>query len=168
MSLAALKQTLQRFGILVAFLILCLALSLLSDRFLTTGNLVNILRQAAITGTIAVGMTMVILTGGIDLSVVGAATLSSIAAAPVLARFDGDGGAGWRWNRPAAPHVNKKTAADFTRAFRHGGQPRREPVGQRAQAPADERLRRTPAYKHGRGDRLHACPLPKPSSPRAA
>ncbi len=84
MSLAALKQTLQRFGILVSFLILCLALSLLSDRFLTTGNLVNILRQAAITGTIAVGMTMVILTGGIDLSVGSVLALTSVITAGFL------------------------------------------------------------------------------------
>lgn len=84
MSLAALKQTLQRFGILVSFLILCLALYLLSDRFLTTGNLVNILRQAAITGTIAVGMTMVILTGGIDLSVGSVLALTSVITAGFL------------------------------------------------------------------------------------
>lgn len=84
MSLAVLKQTLQRFGILVSFLILCLALSLLSDRFLTTGNLVNILRQAAITGTIAVGMTMVILTGGIDLSVGSVLALTSVITAGFL------------------------------------------------------------------------------------
>lgn len=84
MSLAALKQTLQRFGILVSFLILCLVLSLLSDRFLTAGNLVNILRQAAITGTIAVGMTMVILTGGIDLSVGSVLALTSVITAGFL------------------------------------------------------------------------------------
>ena len=84
MSLAALKQTIQRFGILVSFLILCLVLSLLSDRFLTTGNLVNILRQAAITGTIAVGMTMVILTGGIDLSVGSVLALTRVITAGFL------------------------------------------------------------------------------------
>lgn len=59
----------QRFGLAFSFLLLMLALTLLSDRFLTAANLINILRQATINGIVSVGMTMVILTGGIDLSV---------------------------------------------------------------------------------------------------
>jgi len=46
-----------------------LALSVLSDNFLTSGNLTNVLRQVSINGILAVGMTFVILTGGIDLSI---------------------------------------------------------------------------------------------------
>jgi putative xylitol transport system permease protein len=54
----------QRFGLLFSFLLLCLVLSFLSDRFLTTNNIINVLRQSTINGIIAVGMTYVILTAG--------------------------------------------------------------------------------------------------------
>ena len=63
------QEYLQRYGLIVSFLVLCLALTLLSDRFLTLNNIVNVLRQSTICGIIAVGMTYVILTAGIDLSV---------------------------------------------------------------------------------------------------
>ncbi|MGI6169791.1 MAG: ABC transporter permease [Christensenellales bacterium] len=48
---------------------LCVILSLASDVFLSAGNISNIFLQASLNGVIAIGMTMVILTGGIDLSV---------------------------------------------------------------------------------------------------
>lgn len=63
------RAFIQRFGLVFSFLLLMLALTLLSDRFLTPSNLINILRQATINGIVSVGMTLVILTGGIDLSV---------------------------------------------------------------------------------------------------
>ncbi|MDZ4159701.1 MAG: ribose ABC transporter permease, partial [Anaerolineaceae bacterium] len=74
----------QRFGMLLVFLMLCMALSLLSDRFLTTSNLVNVTRQATINGIVAVGMTMVILTGGIDLSVGSVLALSVVIGADLM------------------------------------------------------------------------------------
>ena len=46
-----------------------LVLSVSSENFLTAGNLTNVLRQVSINGILAVGMTFVILTGGIDLSI---------------------------------------------------------------------------------------------------
>ncbi|MCL7746839.1 ABC transporter permease [Halalkalibacter alkaliphilus] len=55
--------------IFVTFLILCLIMSLLSDQFLTSSNLTNVARQISINAILAVGMTFVIITGGIDLSV---------------------------------------------------------------------------------------------------
>ena len=75
---------LRRYGIVFSFLFLCLALSLLSDRFLTWTNVLNILRQSSINGIIAVGMTMVILTRGIDLSVGAVLALSSVVTADLL------------------------------------------------------------------------------------
>ena len=60
---------LRRFGLVVAFAVLVAALSFLSDSFLTVSNLLNIARQVSINAIIAAGMTFVILTGGIDLSV---------------------------------------------------------------------------------------------------
>lgn len=53
----------------IVLVILVVLLSALSPSFLTTNNLMNILRQVSINGMIAAGLTLVILTGGIDLSV---------------------------------------------------------------------------------------------------
>lgn len=78
------RVILQRFGLLFSFLLLALALSLLSNRFLQPANLVNILRQASINGIIAVGMTLVILTGGIDLSVGSILALSAVIGADLM------------------------------------------------------------------------------------
>ncbi|MBZ4683332.1 MAG: ribose transport system permease protein [Fusobacteriaceae bacterium] len=60
-----LKQTRPLIGLIIFSIII----SMLSDRFLTTSNIFNILRQTAINAIMAVGMTFVILKGGIDLSV---------------------------------------------------------------------------------------------------
>jgi ribose transport system permease protein len=49
--------------------ILCVVLSLLSDKFLTVNNAWNVMRQISVNICIAVGMTLVVLTAGIDLSV---------------------------------------------------------------------------------------------------
>ncbi|MEW5957560.1 MAG: ribose ABC transporter permease, partial [Chloroflexota bacterium] len=78
------RELSQRFGLVFSFLLLCLGLSLLSDRFLTVNNIVNILRQSTINGIMAVGMTFVILTAGIDLSVGAVLALSSVVTASLL------------------------------------------------------------------------------------
>ncbi len=57
------------YGIVIAFFVLCIGLSVANDNFLSWGNWVNILRQTSINGILAIGMTYVILTKGIDLSV---------------------------------------------------------------------------------------------------
>ncbi len=78
------REILQRFGLLLVFFLLCAVLAVLSDRFLTISNLVNVLRQSAINGIIAIGMTYVILTGGIDLSVGSVLALSTVITASLL------------------------------------------------------------------------------------
>ena len=57
------------FGIFIAFVVICIILSILSPHFLNVNNLLNVVVQISINFTIAVGMTFVILKGGIDLSV---------------------------------------------------------------------------------------------------
>lgn len=84
MTRARLVDFVQRFGLTLSFLLLCLVLSLLSDRFLTVGNLVNVLRQSTINGIMAIGMTYVILTEGIDLSVSAVLALSTVVTADLL------------------------------------------------------------------------------------
>lgn len=63
------RELLRRYGMVVAFALLVIILSLLSDSFLTARNILNVARQVSINAIIAAGMTFVILTGGIDLSV---------------------------------------------------------------------------------------------------
>jgi ribose transport system permease protein len=54
---------------LIALLLMVLAMTILSDNFATRDNLFNVTRQISVNLCISIGMTMVILTGGIDLSV---------------------------------------------------------------------------------------------------
>ena len=56
-------------GLVAVYAVLVIALSLLSPYFFSVNNFLNILVAVSITGIIAVGMTMVIVSGGIDLSV---------------------------------------------------------------------------------------------------
>ncbi|OPZ70107.1 MAG: Ribose transport system permease protein RbsC [Firmicutes bacterium ADurb.Bin467] len=56
-------------GILIALIVLCLDLSIASKVFLTQSNFLNVLQQISINFVIAIGMTFVIISGGIDLSV---------------------------------------------------------------------------------------------------
>lgn len=57
------------YGIILVFALLCIILSFASPYFLKEKNIVNVLRQTSINGLLSIGMTFVILTGGIDLSV---------------------------------------------------------------------------------------------------
>jgi len=86
MNTSAMRSFFQRFGLLISFLLLCAVLTFLSDRFLTVGNWQNILRQSSINLIIAIGMTYVILTAGIDLSVGAVLALSTVVTADLLQR----------------------------------------------------------------------------------
>lgn len=65
-------------GLLVTILLLCLALHLFSANFLTASNIFVLSRQISLVAIIAIGMTFVILTGGIDLSVGSVVALVSV------------------------------------------------------------------------------------------
>lgn len=79
-----LRSFIRRFGIGLSLVLLGVVLTLLSDRFLTADNLINVLRQSTINGIIAVGMTLVILTRGIDLSVGSVLALTAVVTADLL------------------------------------------------------------------------------------
>jgi ribose/xylose/arabinose/galactoside ABC-type transport system permease subunit len=64
-----LARMLQRFGVGFALLLLVSIAGILQPIFLEPSNILSVLRQVSITGTVAVGMTFVIISGGIDLSV---------------------------------------------------------------------------------------------------
>ncbi len=68
----------QLFWVFVAAIIACLALSLLTDTFASERNLFNVARNFAFVGIIAIGMTAVIASGGIDLSVGSSVVLSAM------------------------------------------------------------------------------------------
>ncbi len=68
----------------LALLLLSAALTALSDVFLTTGNILNVLRQAALLFLMASGLTLVILTAGLDLSIGANVALSGCLAASVI------------------------------------------------------------------------------------
>ncbi len=68
----------QLFWVFVAAVLACLALSLLTDSFATERNLFNVARNFAFVGIIAIGMTAVIASGGIDLSVGSTVVLSAM------------------------------------------------------------------------------------------
>jgi ribose/xylose/arabinose/galactoside ABC-type transport system permease subunit len=73
------------YGIVAAFIILCVALAVLTPTFLTSGNLLNVGRQVSIVAILAAGQTFVILTAGIDLSVGSVLAVSGAVAAGVAA-----------------------------------------------------------------------------------
>ncbi|MBN1187921.1 MAG: ribose ABC transporter permease [Bacteroidales bacterium] len=63
------RAYLAKFQSLIALLVLCIVIGLLSDKFFTVANGWNVMRQISVNICISVGMTLVILTAGIDLSV---------------------------------------------------------------------------------------------------
>lgn len=63
------KKVLSKLGPLLALIILVAVLTLLSDKFLTINNLMNIASQSSINALLGIGMLLAILTAGIDLSV---------------------------------------------------------------------------------------------------
>jgi len=63
------QQLLVKFNLLIVFAIVCVAATLLAPEFLSERNLSNLLQQSSLVGIVAIGMTVVILIAGIDLSV---------------------------------------------------------------------------------------------------
>jgi inositol transport system permease protein len=88
----ALLAKLAPLGFLFALIVV---FSLLNPNFLEPGNLFNVMRQVSITGLIALGMTFVILTGGIDLSVGSILALAGIVAAIVAKGLAGSSVSPW-------------------------------------------------------------------------
>ena len=79
------RSTLLNVGFAVAFVVLVIVASATSESFLTESNLTNLLRQMVTTGLLALGMLIVILTGGIDLSVGSIVGFAGVMAAGLAA-----------------------------------------------------------------------------------
>lgn len=69
-----------KYIIFIFLAVFCVVLSVTTSGFLTEKNIINVLRQVSYNGVIAVGMTFVIITGNIDLSVGGVVGLAAIVA----------------------------------------------------------------------------------------
>jgi inositol transport system permease protein len=94
---------LARFAPLIFLLVLMAVFAILEPRFLSSINLFNVMRQVSITGLLAIGMTFVILTAGIDLSIGSLLAFAGLVAAAVAKggmqdRFTvGDDAIGYGW-----------------------------------------------------------------------
>ena len=84
MPSALFKFNVRDAGTLIGLVIIVITFSFLSPVFFTVPNLLNILQQSSINGIIALGMTLVIISGGIDLSVGPTAALSAVLGATLM------------------------------------------------------------------------------------
>ena len=78
------SNLMRRFGLLLVLLLMIVVMSIVSPVFLTKTNIINVLRQVSMNGILAVGMTFVILTGGIDLSVGSLVAVTGVIAGKML------------------------------------------------------------------------------------
>jgi ribose transport system permease protein len=75
-------------GLLVALVIIVVLMTFLSPVFLTKQNLINVLLRSTVVGTLAIGMTLVIIARGLDLSVGNTATMSGLLCLGLI-RYEG-------------------------------------------------------------------------------
>ena len=89
-AIAAVLQRLRRLsmlrtsGLIWVLFVMCLAAAIISPAFLNPFNIINVLRQIALFGIVSVGMTFVILTAGIDLSVGSIVAVTAVVSAMLL------------------------------------------------------------------------------------
>jgi ribose/xylose/arabinose/galactoside ABC-type transport system permease subunit len=81
MQSRAIRRWPAQLGLAIALAILMAALSIAKPNFLTVANLVNLVRQISINGILATGVTFVLLTGGVDLSLGSVVALAGVVAA---------------------------------------------------------------------------------------
>jgi ribose/xylose/arabinose/galactoside ABC-type transport system permease subunit len=74
-------------GFIVMFVLWCVFLSFATDAFLTANNIFTVLRQATIVAIIAIGENLIVLLGGMDISLPGILTLSGVAMAALMVDF---------------------------------------------------------------------------------
>lgn len=117
-------RVLKQFGPLLFLFALMLVFAITNENFLTQLNLFNVARQISITGLIALGMTFVILTAGIDLSVGSLLAFCGMVAAVVAKggtantlSLSGSEGAGYGWFAAMLAAVGVGTLAGFVQGL---------------------------------------------------
>lgn len=83
-SLPASRLNIRDFGTLIGLLLIVGVFAAMAPGFLSQRNLVNILQQSSINACVALGMTLVIISGGIDLSVGPTAALAAVLSASLM------------------------------------------------------------------------------------
>jgi len=78
------KELLMKYKSIIGLVVFSLIIAIFNENFLTMGNILNVLRQTSINSVIAAGMTFIILTGGIDLSVGSTLALTGAVMASLL------------------------------------------------------------------------------------
>lgn len=78
-------KILRQFGLIFVALFIIIVMSFVSPVFLTSQNITNILRQISLNGILSIGMTFVILTGGIDLSVGSVIAITGVISGSLMA-----------------------------------------------------------------------------------
>jgi rhamnose transport system permease protein len=86
---ASFSESFRELGLLVFIVLLCVVFQLRNSSFLTLSNIEDLLTNTAILGILAVGMMMVLLTGGIDLSIGATIALSGMVSALTVNAFPG-------------------------------------------------------------------------------
>lgn len=79
-----LKKFLMKYVMYIVLILMCIILAIASDKFLSVGNLMTIIKQISIQSIVAIGMTMIIITGNIDLSVGSMVAFGSVCTAMML------------------------------------------------------------------------------------
>ena len=74
-------------GVLIGLVLIIVVASVMEPAFLTAGNLLNILRQSAAIGIVSLGVTFVMMTGGMDLAVGSIVSLCSLVAVSLMNRY---------------------------------------------------------------------------------
>lgn len=80
----------KKYGIVIVLAVMWIILLCISPTFRTVDNAVNILRQVSVNGIIAIGMTFVIMTGGIDLTVGSLIAVAGVVCGSILVRSPGN------------------------------------------------------------------------------
>lgn len=78
------KAFLMKYIMYFVLILMCIIMAVASDKFLTTANLMTIVKQISIQSIVAIGMTMIIITGNIDLSVGSIVAFASVCAAMMM------------------------------------------------------------------------------------
>lgn len=84
MTKADTSDLIRKYGLVLVLLVMVLTLTFVSDSFFTSTNIINVLRQISINGILALGMTFVVITGGIDLSVGSLVAVSGVVCGSIV------------------------------------------------------------------------------------
>ncbi|WP_394871597.1 ABC transporter permease subunit [Clostridium perfringens] len=81
---ANVKANISKYKSLIGLVLLCIVITIVTPNFLSVSNITNVFTQVSVNAIIAIGMTFVILTGGIDLSVGSTLAISGAVGASIV------------------------------------------------------------------------------------